>query len=323
MKFSMTKKLLTSFMIAVTVICCAQMADATLLSTLQRAKTSKKLKVPIPKTSKGKYKGYVKVSWSKISGASGYYVFRSTTASWSSAKSIKKIAKKTTVSFKDKSASSSGKKYYYWVCPYAKNTYYYNTGAYACGYRKAAKKKQNITSGYYISDKNGKKLGSSISLSIGGSKILNLRTSAGKVVSANWIRSNGNVSDNKVAVTDAMSSYMIRAMKPGTTTISAFYGSKEYKLKVTIVGGGSSSGYYISGSSTIPYGTTKKYELYYNGKRLTNVSWKMNSYLRKVVVSSGVLSVTPTSRPVSTNSSAVYAYVGGKKVASKSVKVTR
>ena len=320
----MTKKLLTSLTIAVTVIFGAQMADATLLSTLQSTKTSKKLKVPIPKASKGKYKGYVKISWSKISGASGYYVFRSTTASWSTAKSIKKITKKTTVSFNDKSASSSGKKYYYWVCPYAKNTYYYNAGAYASGYRKAAKKKKSTSSSYYISDKNGKKLGSSISLGIGGSKILNLRTPAGKIVSANWIRSNGNVSDNKVAVSDTMSSYMIRAMKPGTTTISAFSGSKEYKLKVTIVGGGgSSSGYYISGSSTIPYGTTKKYELYYNGKRLTNVSWKMNSYLRKVVVSSGVLSVKPTSRPVSTYSSAVHAYVGGKKVASKSVKITR
>ena len=106
---------------------------------------------------------------------------------------------------------------------------------------------------------------------------------------------------------------------------TAIYNNAEYHLTVSIGGGGGGGGgsdYYISGSSSLRYGSTAKYSLYYNGSKLSNVSWSIGSYLRSSV-SSGVLTVTPTSRPVTTFKTAVYALVSGKRVGSKSITITR
>ena len=408
-----------SFLCATLVCCMVGGSDAasTKASAISKSSVTKTggvktdadrmLTVPTPKASKGTYTGYVKVSWSKVSRASGYYIFRGTSTSWSKAKRIKTISTGSTVSYKDTSASSSGKKYYYWVCPFDTAHYYYNTGRYAKGYRKAKstakasisfssskvkagtrvliyykkgstyKKPSSITysvsasgvarayhytkltnkacgyidtfkagtvtikigslskkltvtgssttssSNFYIANYSGKKL-TSLSLGLGQTETLTLRNSSGKTIGATWLKSNGNISTTSASVSGLVFNYGIRGTLPGSTVVSAIYNGNTYKITVTIGGGGGSkSSYSITGASSIPYGSTKKYELNKGGKKQTNVTWKFNSGLRKVVVSAGTLSVTPTSRPVSTTTSAVHAYVNGKKVASKTVKITR
>ena len=286
----------------------------------------KMLAVPTPKASK-KQTAYVKVSWKKVSGAEGYYVFRGTSTSWSQAVKIRELAGGNTRVFYDYSATA-GVKYIYWVCPYAGGYYYNNTGKYATGMRKAQSTPTTPTtpttqSGFYFSDYGGSRLGTSISISVGGSKTICLRNSSGQAVGAVWYKSNGNLSDNRASVSESVMYLQIRGMTPGTTTLTATYNNRSYTLSVTIGGGSSGNGYLISGSSSLRYGASARYSLYHNGQRLTGVTWSVNAYLRTVSVSSGILTVTPSSRPVSSNKSAVHAYVNGSRVASKQITITQ
>ena len=78
------------------------------------------------------YTGYVKVSWSSVSGAStGYAIYRSTspTFSWSN-----RLATTTSTTYYDYSATP-GKTYYYWIGPRDSSyTIYINTGRYDWGW---------------------------------------------------------------------------------------------------------------------------------------------------------------------------------------------
>ncbi|MCC8168015.1 MAG: fibronectin type III domain-containing protein [Clostridiales bacterium] len=63
----------------------------------------------------------VKVTWKKVSGASGYYVYRKTTSG--SYKKIKTISSASTLSYKDTAVKSkNGKTYKYCVVPYYKSS---------------------------------------------------------------------------------------------------------------------------------------------------------------------------------------------------------
>ena len=95
------------------------------------------LTVPTPTASKGTYSSYVKVSWSRVSGAKGYFIRRGTSSSYSKSTQLTRINSGSTTSYCDSSASS-GKTYYYWVCPIEGTTYWYSTGRYASGYRKSS-----------------------------------------------------------------------------------------------------------------------------------------------------------------------------------------
>jgi len=78
------------------------------------------------------YTGYVKVSWSSVSGAStGYAIYRSTspTFSWSN-----RLATTTSTTYYDYSATP-GRTYYYWIGPRDSSyTIYINTGRYDWGW---------------------------------------------------------------------------------------------------------------------------------------------------------------------------------------------
>ena len=375
--------------------------------------STKMLSVPTPKASKGKYSGYVKVTWSKVSKASGYYIFRATSKSWSKAKRVKTISSRTTVSYKDKSASSSGKKYYYWVCPHDGKYYYYNTGKYAYGYRKkssssatlsvssssvtagtrvyvyykkggtyrypsnisftysasgvgklyvyknsqlsnnafgyfetykagtltvnAGGKSKSITvkkssngggggsGGYYIASSTGKALSSPRAMDVGQKATIYLYDASGKSVAATWLLSNGNLEGSAASVTGYAWQYTIWAMKPGTTVVTALpaNGSGQYQITINIGQPGGSGGYSISGSTAIRCNEHPSYTLRYQGKKVSNVSWKVGGYLLKDYISAGVLHAKANGCPVSYYTGYVYAYVNGKKVASKSVKITK
>ena len=77
----------------------------------------KKLVVPKPTASDGKYAGYVLVTWTKSKGATSYKVRRATSNNYSKSKVIATVTGK---SYKDTApAAKPKKKYYYWVVPYA------------------------------------------------------------------------------------------------------------------------------------------------------------------------------------------------------------
>lgn len=103
-------------------------------SGYRKSSSSSTPTVPTPSASKGTYADYVKISWSKVSGATGgYNVKRGTSSDYTKATLLKKCASSTTALL-DYTAAA-GKTYYYWVCPIKGNTAYYNKSKYATGYR--------------------------------------------------------------------------------------------------------------------------------------------------------------------------------------------
>ena len=93
---------------------------------------AKAVAVPKPKATDGSYAGYVKITWTKASDISKYYVFRSTTTSFDDASCI---GYSTTGAASDKTATL-GVKYYYWICPVVGSDVYAKKSAYDAGYRK-------------------------------------------------------------------------------------------------------------------------------------------------------------------------------------------
>lgn len=91
------------------------------------------LTVPKPACSQGAYTTYVNIKWSSVSGAGGYFIFRSTSSDMDTAELVG-IALSSP--FQDKNVKP-GTKYYYWVCPSEDaQSYSYNASKYASGYAK-------------------------------------------------------------------------------------------------------------------------------------------------------------------------------------------
>ena len=96
--------------------------------------------VPKPVASYNTYPGYIRVTWKKVAGATqGYYVYRSTSSYWSTAVRLTSVSASTT-GVNDFSVTT-GKTYYYWVCPRYKSgsayKYVANASRYAAGRAKS------------------------------------------------------------------------------------------------------------------------------------------------------------------------------------------
>lgn len=88
--------------------------------------------IPYITASDNTYKGYVKLTWPAVSGATSYQIYRSTSASYSTATRVWTGSARTVY---DKSASL-GYKYYYWVRAKVNGVWYYNSARYDSGYRR-------------------------------------------------------------------------------------------------------------------------------------------------------------------------------------------
>jgi len=76
----------------------------------------RKMSVPVPNASDGKYSAYVRLSWKAVKGAVRYKVRRATSSDYAKSKTIATV---TGTTYKDKvPAKHPRKKYYYWIVPY-------------------------------------------------------------------------------------------------------------------------------------------------------------------------------------------------------------
>ena len=247
------------------------------------------LTVPYPTASKGTYSSYVKVSWSRVSGAQAYIIKRGTSSSYSNASQLTRINKGSTTSYFDSSATS-GRTYYYWVCPVANGYYSYNSSKYDYGY---------CSTPYSISGSASVKVGSFITLTFSGG-------------SADWYLSNscGYLSNRSGR------SVSLQGWTPGTVTVYATYNGRTYSKAISVTSDSkpSSSSGSISGSSSLRYGNSAKYYLYIGGKKVTSsaVSWSRSGLATMQDKGSyGLLKAT--SRPVTTHKVTVIAQYNGKR----------
>ena len=113
----------------------------------------------------------IKVTWNKITGATGYYVYRSTNGS--SYSKVKTITSGSTVSYTDTGANTNGSKYYYRIVAYnssttslngaTKSTYRLSTPSISSAKNTASKKvtlkwsKNSKATGYQIKMVTGSK----------------------------------------------------------------------------------------------------------------------------------------------------------------------
>ncbi|MDD6354742.1 MAG: fibronectin type III domain-containing protein [Oscillospiraceae bacterium] len=134
-------------------------ADDNVITVNESLLASSSLAKPTGVKSTAKSAGSIKVTWKKVSGAKGYYIYRSTSKS----KNYKKVAALkggSTTSYVNKSLSS-GKTYYYKVRAYSgKKTSSYSSASYAkTKSKKSSKKstKKSSSSGtVYITDTGSK-----------------------------------------------------------------------------------------------------------------------------------------------------------------------
>lgn len=212
------------------------------------------LTVPTPSVSYGTYTSYIRVTWPRVSGANGYYIKRSTSSSYSSATTLKKVGS-SVVALNDSSATA-GRIYYYWVCPISGSKYWYNTGKYDYGYRKGT------SSGGSISGSSSVKVGSFITLTFSGGN-------------ASWYTSNsrGYLRSNYGR------SVTLQGWTPGSMTVYAVCNGKTYSKTITVTSDynpGTSGSYgFISGPSSVRASGSASYYLYVGGKKVTSsaVSW--------------------------------------------------
>ncbi len=210
------------------------------------------LTVPTPTVSYGTYTSYVRVTWPRVSGANGYYIKRSTSSSYSSATTLKKVGP-SVVALNDSSATA-GRIYYYWVCPISGSEYWYNTGKYDYGYRKGT------SSAGSISGSSSVKVGSSITLTFSGGN-------------ASWYTSNSH----GYLRSRYGRSVTLQGLTPGSTTVYAVYNGRTYSKTVTVTSDYNSSTTYgsISGPSSVRASGSASYYLYVGGRKVTSsaVSW--------------------------------------------------
>ena len=111
---------------------------------------AKKPAIKSPTASDGKYSGYVKITIPKVSGATEYCIYRSTSSSWSKAK---KIATTSELTYKDKTATA-GKKYYYWFKAKVNGYWFGSSSKYDRGYAKKASLTVSFSSPFYETHRN-------------------------------------------------------------------------------------------------------------------------------------------------------------------------
>lgn len=213
--------------------------------------TASALTVPRPSASDGTSSSYIRITWSRVSGARGYYVKRSTSSSYSSATTLKKVGA-SVVALKDSSATA-GRTYYYWVCPISGSEYWYDTSKYDSGYRKGS-------SSTSMTGASTVKVGTYITLTLKGGN-------------AAWYTSNAN----GYLLSSSGRSVRLQGLKPGSVTVYAKYNGKTYSKTITVTSNYNqgTSGGQISGPASVRAQGSAYYYLYVNGKKVTSnsVSW--------------------------------------------------
>lgn len=191
-----------------------------------QASAATKVAVPTPFVSSGTYASYIRLSWAKISTATGgYYIRRGTSRSYAKAKNIKKVGK-TTTSYNDKSAKNLTV-YYYWICPIRSGKVYHNTARYGFGYRYAKSSSSKSSSSGYISGP------SSLRRTQTGHYYLYVNGKRISATSVSWKKSG-----TSCTMYDAGSYGRLYAGNPAKSgykvTVKATYKGKTYSKKVTL-----------------------------------------------------------------------------------------
>ncbi|MCD7843692.1 MAG: fibronectin type III domain-containing protein [Clostridiales bacterium] len=184
----------------------------------------KKLTVPTVSSVKNTSSG-VKITWKKISGVSGYIIYRKTGSG--SYERVKKVTSETTLTYKDTGATSNGTKYTYKIIAY-KN---YNGTTYKSSY-SSAKSYYRLTS----------------------PTISSLTNSASKKMTVKWDK-NSKATGYQIqySTSSDFSSYKtvtISSYKTVSKTISSLTKGKKYYVRVRAYKTVSGTKYYSAWSST-------------------------------------------------------------------------
>lgn len=263
-----------------------------------------KLTVPTPTASKGSYSSYVKVTWPKVSGASGYFVYRGSSSNWSAASKLTKITSASTLALNDSSATA-GKTYYYWVCPYKGNTYYYNTGKYDSGYRKAT---ASVSMSSYSVSAGTKvyvyyKKGSSYAMP---SSMTYSQSTAGTGTAYIYRSLSGNACG------------YVTTAKAGTITVNC----DGVSTKLTVTAPSYSYSYSIECSSSVKVGNSIALWCMRGDGTCIKPTWSVSSSTYATVSSSVISGGSGTLTGKKAGSVTLYAVYGGMTVASKTITVT-
>ncbi|MCD8365768.1 MAG: fibronectin type III domain-containing protein [Clostridiales bacterium] len=176
--------------------------------------------------------GGVKIGWSKVAGASGYYIYRSTSSSGTYTK-IAAVSGGSTVTYTNGTSGTykvaSGKTYYYKVVPYAGST----TGAYSSAkgirYLTAGKISSLINTSDGITIKWSKVSGASGYYIYRGNSKIKTITSVSTV----------SYTDTAVKSKNGTSySYYVRPYyknSSGTVTLASYQTAKTYRLVATSI----------------------------------------------------------------------------------------
>ena len=188
-------------------------------TTLTGTAMGKTIRIPVtviaaPKVPKLKKisdvdKKYLKLTWSSVSGADGYYVYRLVNGEW---EKLKTLPGKSTVSYTDKTVKT-GVKYTYRVCAYKK----FGSSVLKSDYQKSGNSR---IAGLSLLKLNK----TTLVLKKGSSSTLKLKGTSLKPV---W-----KTGKSSVAVVSANGK--VTAVKAGTTTITAKLGGKKYTCRVIV-----------------------------------------------------------------------------------------
>jgi len=229
------------------------------------------LEPPTPVASKGTYTSYVKISWAKVTGSSGYIIKRGTTSTYANATQLKKVSGVNTLTLNDSSAVS-GKTYYYWVCPYnSSGTYWYNAGRYASGYRGSAPNSESLSL-------------SATSVSA-GTKVYVYYKRGGKYAmpaSLTHSASSGCATLYKYSSLSGSACGYITTSKSGSVTVYA--GSSSATLTIT---GGKTYSYSIQSSDSVKVGGSITMQCYRSDGTLVDATWTVVSGGACVSISAG------------------------------------
>lgn len=229
------------------------------------------LVVPTPTASEGTYAKYVKVKWSKVSGATGYRIKRSTTANYSEATTLKDV--KVSVRVLNDYSAVAGQVYYYWVCPSDGTSYWHNDGKYARGYRRSANGNSNGSSnGSRNSTRKRYSISGSTSVKVG--KFLDLTFSG---PSAGWYTSNSC----GYLLSNSGKSVRLQGQTPGSMKVYAVYDGVTYSKSITVKSdyNANTSGLSIKGNGSLKFQKSARYYLYSGGKKVTSgsVDWSCSA----------------------------------------------
>ena len=271
------------------------------------------LTVPTPTASKGTYSGSIKISWYSVTGATKYQVRYSTSSSYSSSSALK-TQTGTTLTV---TGVTAGRTYYFWVCPYDKSgSRWYNTSKYASGYSRQSTR---VTVSASSSTSYNR-----VSWSVSGSSPSAFRVYRSPINNysyATHVATGGSSARSYTdrSATGATYYYWVVYNLNGT-----WYRVGSVAARRTTVNNGSyndgSGAAYISGSSSLRYGSSAKYYLYVGGKKVSATWSRSGQATMQSKGSYGLLKAT--NKPISTFSVTVRATYKGRTY-SKSVKITR